>query len=212
MYTGRCGRMARAIEECARALEAASLKAMDMVLEEKQADMRRRSQQSKKRILVTKPLKYAGFVHKNCSLHDNGQGAVLPIAEFARKNAFCCKLCMRVYKAQRYAKIGPTVRGLYSNARWQAKQRSLEFGLTLKQFKALICKPCAYGIGQRPEVRIGIDRRDNAQGYTEDNCQPCCPRHNIIKSNTFTHEEMMYIVRSCPSAVTCGNAGGRKRA
>jgi hypothetical protein len=36
-----------------------------------------------------------------------------------------------------------------------------------------------------------LDRKDNAVGYTKDNCVVCCSRCNRAKSNHFTYEEFV---------------------
>ena len=123
-------------------------------------------------------------------------------------------LCMAHYMRVRRSenpKLRSTQRASYSTTKNGAKIRNLDFSLTPGEFRNLISQNCAYGAGKYPEINIGIDRRDNRIGYTAANAQPCCARHNEIKSNVFTHEEMLQIVKTCPSAAACGNArGGRK--
>lgn len=90
-----------------------------------------------------------------------------------------------------------------------AEYRSLEWSLTEIQFMNIVTKPCWY-CGQLPEnkgitpaagyteaailhaqfVGSGVDRLDNARGYTQDNCVPCCKRCNIAKS-TMTVAEFL---------------------
>lgn len=68
--------------------------------------------------------------------------------------------------------------------------------LTVDQVRTLITQPCHY-CGQPPSMyrplgqgrwrRVstvptgGIDRRDSTQGYTPDNCLPCCADCNYLK-------------------------------
>lgn len=72
-----------------------------------------------------------------------------------------------------------TLRGKFRRSVTGAKQRGLEFKLTLEQFSSWWQKPCHYcgeSIGT-----IGLDRVDNLQGYTTDNVVPCCRPCNVAK-------------------------------
>ena len=97
---------------------------------------------------------------------------------------------------------------MYRNS---AKKRHFVFALTFQQFEALITQPCAYSpTGVTPDVAMGIDRKDSSAGYTPNNCVPCCPRHNEIKSNVFTYDQMREIVQNYN--IVCGaSRAGRKR-
>jgi hypothetical protein len=101
---------------------------------------------------------------------------------------------------------------IYNSFHSHAKHRGLEWNLTMEQFEELIAAPCSYGIGQRPDIRIGLDRLDNSQGYLAGNVVPCCARHNQIRSHIFTFEDMLDLVGRYPNARECGNTtGGRKK-
>ena len=78
----------------------------------------------------------------------------------------------------------------------QAKVRNLAWELTKEQFTEFTKQNCWY-CGQEPaQIRrrynktlkdayylySGIDRIDNAVGYTEANCIPCCGKCNKMKS------------------------------
>ena len=60
-----------------------------------------------------------------------------------------------------------------------AKKRNKPFFLTKHFFKALINSPCAYCFSNKS--LSGIDRIENEQGYTYDNCLPCCKICNRAK-------------------------------
>lgn len=78
-----------------------------------------------------------------------------------------------------------------------ALSRGLPFDLSKELVRELVAKPCRYcGAGPRVyktwstsggkrfpvfTVRNGLDRIDNALGYTERNCAPCCPDCNRMK-------------------------------
>lgn len=107
---------------------------------------------------------------------------------------------------------GQSERDRYTSYRASARRRGLAFRLTIEQFQDIRRQPCLYGGGTSPAVRVGIDRRDNAKGYTVQNSLPCCNRHNEMRSHFFTHKEMIFIVQNVKSAAICGsNNAGRKK-
>jgi hypothetical protein len=71
----------------------------------------------------------------------------------------------------------------------KAKQRNLNFSLTLDEFETLVSMPChwcgKYGV-------MGIDRVDSRIGYTNSgqipNCVPCCKRCNFMKGTMSADE------------------------
>lgn len=85
------------------------------------------------------------------------------------------------------------IRTVFNTYHQSAKQRNLAFNLTLAEFMALIFDNCYY-CGQPPVERTrkthqrlvkanlnGIDRVDNAQGYTKINAVSCCTTCNRWK-------------------------------
>jgi hypothetical protein len=155
---------------------------------------------------------------KYCPSHNNGDGARVPITEFYRSKqtksglAGMCKTCARQSRRASYDRNGNTERTQYANFRTAARRRGLRVQLSFEQFAAIRTEPCVYGGGHPPEIRIGLDRKENDIGYTPKNSVPCCARHNGIKSDVFSHAEMLRLVCEFPSAAGCGNArGGRKK-
>jgi len=67
--------------------------------------------------------------------------------------------------------------------RSSALRRGIEFSLTREKFIEVITQACSYCGGEPPTdtKRNGIDRVDNAQGYTEGNVAPCCFACNQMK-------------------------------
>lgn len=72
-----------------------------------------------------------------------------------------------------------------------AKRRGYGFDLTIDQVE-IICKQNCFYCGSPPALREkslvwggmivnGIDRKDNSQGYTVENCVPCCSICNVMK-------------------------------
>src|SRR5437899_4894425 len=140
-------------------------------------------------------------------------GAAFGISRSTRTGLQCyCRKCTNLRRRLRYDRAAPTQRDRFNALRSQALQRSRRFLLSLEEFCDLQSKPCAYGDGQEPHIRIGLDRKDNRIGYTAQNCVPCCARHNKIKSDIFSYTEMLKLVRLFSSAAKCGNArAGRKK-
>lgn len=74
----------------------------------------------------------------------------------------------------------------YKVAQRNARMRNYSFLLTKEEFIALCKEPCFY-CGAEPVMRSsglvknGVDRFDNAKGYTKDNSVPCCSMCNTIK-------------------------------
>jgi len=85
---------------------------------------------------------------------------------------------------------------LYDRYKRNASMRNLQFDLTKEQFKELTQQDCFY-CGQYPSQHVitknhglkfngdyvynGVDRINNAKGYSLDNCAPCCKRCNWMK-------------------------------
>jgi hypothetical protein len=98
----------------------------------------------------------------------------------------------------------PAIQQLFSNYKYWAKRRQLDFDLKKEQFEFLIKQECFY-CGALPSTVCvkrhssctynGIDRKDNRIGYTRENCVPCCYTHNHMKSNK-TSEEFIAACRS----------------
>jgi len=89
----------------------------------------------------------------------------------------------------------------------RAKERGLEFNLSLDYFKQLKSDDCCYCgtpnmfLAHYCEVMglktpwMSIDRKDNSKGYIVGNVVSACFVCNRIKSNFFSFEEMLEIGR-----------------
>ena len=117
-----------------------------------------------------------------CTLHPES---------FAVKDGRCAQCC-RIYRRRHYQIHGVTQEQKYKNAIVHARLRSLSFTLSFDEWREIVSHPCVYALGSiNPEIRVGIDRRDPRQGYTRDNSQPCCERHNRLKSDILTHAQAL---------------------
>jgi hypothetical protein len=87
-----------------------------------------------------------------------------------------------------------SLNSLYGKYKKAAKNRNLEFLLSLDQFKILTSSLCFYcgmppcrsfnnggGKSNGSYIYNGIDRVDNSKGYFLENCVPCCKDCNIAK-------------------------------
>jgi phage FluMu protein Com len=92
-----------------------------------------------------------------------------------------------------------------------AKRRGLQFNLSFESFTELTAQSCfwcgdppsqilqirwktnGFVREQLPWLHGGIDRLDNACGYIEGNCVPCCKTCNAMRSAMSTEEFMKQI-------------------
>jgi hypothetical protein len=153
---------------------------------------------------------------KRCPCHNQGQGDLLPVGEFYRDISTTsglrgmCKACTRDRRCAEYARDGSSVRDRWAATAHSARRRGLEFDLSFGEYSAIVARPCAYGGEGCSQVQIGIDRKDNAKGYIGTNCIPCCDKHNRIKSDVFTYDQMLDICALYPAVGKCGDAVRRK--
>lgn len=73
----------------------------------------------------------------------------------------------------------------YSSYKYNAKNRGFEFNLTIDEFDEITKRPCfycgEYDISYLGENYNGVDRIDNANGYTAENSVSCCEFCNRMK-------------------------------
>ena len=97
-----------------------------------------------------------------------------------------------------------TKRFIFGHYKHHAKKRNILFELSFEQFLSLTQQNCHYcGIGPSniktsksnngDFIYNGIDRIDNMQGYTLDNCVPCCDQCNRSKRGLTKKEFMKWI-------------------
>lgn len=77
----------------------------------------------------------------------------------------------------------------FDNLKKEAKKRNLIVDINLNDYmrfrKNNICYYC-----NSKNIKWSLDRKDNSQGYTVDNCVACCMRCNVVKGARFTDKEM----------------------
>ena len=75
-----------------------------------------------------------------------------------------------------------------------AAQRNLPFTLKDEEFHKLVLLPCHYCYAE-PNPNNGLDRVDNDEGYTTENCVPCCWMCNHAKGSTPIEEFLPWLAR-----------------
>jgi hypothetical protein len=92
-----------------------------------------------------------------------------------------CRSCTTKRAWQNIPRLSPdeiTLRVREKHYRTDAQRKKRGWHLSREVFRKLILQPCVYcGI----QSAGGIDRRDNTQGYTEQNSEPCCAKCNYAK-------------------------------
>ncbi len=111
-----------------------------------------------------------------------------------------------VEAARQRRKVHPkSISLIWSETKKSARTRGIEFLLTKADVTTILSQPCGYGSwvhGLR--TPLGIDRKNNSMGYTVENSVPACARHNFMKSDWFTYEEMLGILQLYPNHKQCG--------
>ena len=127
------------------------------------------------------------------------------------KKSCGCHNFLAKHANQKYTLEEASYRAKVSNFKAQAKQRKIEWDLSIEQTIKLMKENCYYcgsipinyydlarnkqnaykilKIGQCVIYYNGIDRIDNTQGYFKDNCVSCCKicncAKNILSTNAF---------------------------
>lgn len=105
-----------------------------------------------------------------------------------------CKYCQYKLESQE-SRNNRSVKNFYTSYQRNAKNRNLDWNLTVEEFKNIITKPCYY-CGDPPidkpeishysnlEITLkahGVDRIDSSKGYNVNNCVSCCAICNRMK-------------------------------
>ncbi len=117
-----------------------------------------------------------------------------------RQTKYCSDKCRhqafdKTEKRKQYRKAynhwrRTTVKGRYDHYKSSAKEKGLEFSISIEDFEDWLLTSCTYcGF----EGVVGLDRIDNDKGYTQHNVVPCCSLCNKTRSNNFTREEFRII-------------------
>lgn len=101
-----------------------------------------------------------------------------------------------IRKSKQKHKARPDIR--YKYLKQQGNFYGLEVNLTIEEYIELISKPCFYckDAMNTPSFGRGLDRIDNARGYSTDNVLPCCTTCNQLRSDRFTVEETVVMINA----------------
>lgn len=114
-----------------------------------------------------------------------------------------CKGCVGEYMTKRHERAGH-----YQVHRVTAARRGSP-PLSREQYHQIIHSPCVFGGGTRKQgIWIGVDRKDSSKGYTPDNVQPCCFRHNLMKASCDEIAFRLHLELH-PDCRPCGNCRRR---
>lgn len=84
-----------------------------------------------------------------------------------------------------------TVHGRFSMYKSSAKERSIDFNISIDSFKKLVSGSCNYC--GTTDGAIGIDRVDNSSGYTEANVVSCCSSCNYFKHTMSVSDFLLHV-------------------
>jgi ribosomal protein L24E len=99
-------------------------------------------------------------------------------------------------RKQSLHKFARTPKGGWHTLRVAAKQRSIKVSLIFEDYLKLVeSNQCHYCGGDLPPTGSGIDRKVSSDGYTLENCVPCCKVCNLIRGHdNISFEEMEFII------------------
>jgi hypothetical protein len=117
-------------------------------------------------------------------------GAKKTLSEFyKRAKSSYCIVCERARSSVRAKE--PQQRWI--TARSAAKERGIEWALSVEEFTRLASMLCSYCDEPTGVTGSGIDRLDPTLGYVHGNVIACCWSCNRIRSNVFSPAEMRII-------------------
>lgn len=148
------------------------------------------------RCLGTKLMRYGKWRAQWLCVCDCGKEHVVSSESLQRSGRYTSSCgCSRFIPDQ-----GAALNDLYATYKRSSRDRGIPFDLTKDELKQLAASPCRY-CGRSPYAAnrgrllySGIDRVDNARGYTPDNCVPCCKECNGAKSK-MTVEQFINMCR-----------------
>ena len=108
---------------------------------------------------------------------------------------YACKKCRKKKEGegQKLSARKPTLARRFAHAKGSAKFRHISWSLNKSVYASLLLYPCTYCGGTLPKLGCGLDRKNNKQGYVENNVVPCCFTCNRVKGSEFSYEEMLSI-------------------
>lgn len=124
-------------------------------------------------------------------IEENGEDYWKKNSEYAKKWRENNK--EHVLETQKNAKHTDTYR-LFS-LKYEANTKNIEWKLTDDDAKKLINEKCHYCNSTNKYSSNSIDRKNSSEGYTSDNCIPCCSMCNAMK-NTLNYYHFLQIIET----------------
>lgn len=104
------------------------------------------------------------------------------------------------------------MRAIRRSARMRASRAYREITLTVDDIVAVrLDASCHYCGAMLPDDIAGLDRIDNAKGYTRANVLPCCPLCNYARGHLLTVEEFAAAMAVRTRSTGRGHAWDRAR-
>ena|SRR5208283_6064290 len=97
-------------------------------------------------------------------------------------------------------------RYIFNHCRAKDKKLGFRFALTIEHVTKLIASGCSYCGTTRKEIAIGLDRKDNKLGHTDENVVASCVRCNLVRG-TMPYEAWLVIAPAMKKAQELGLFG-----
>jgi len=136
-----------------------------------------------------------GYIQSNgvsCCIMCNWLKGSLDSATFIKRTQHIHSFTKNPENPQKYPKCFPDAKCVsYASYRSRAEKKELEFTITNDDYKTIVKQDC-YLCGKKSTDTNtnGIDRVDNAIGYTIANCKACCKECNHMK-NSYALEDLL---------------------
>jgi hypothetical protein len=136
-----------------------------------------------------------GYIQSNgvsCCAMCNWLKGSLDSATFIKRTQHIHSFTKNTENPQKYPECFPDAKCVsYASYRSRAEKKELEFALSKDDYKTITNQDCYLCGKESTDTNTnGIDRVDNAVGYTIANCKACCKECNHMK-NSYSLEDLL---------------------
>ena len=136
-----------------------------------------------------------GYIQSNgvsCCIMCNWMKGSLDSATFIKRTRHIHSFTKNTENPQKYPECFPDAKCVsYASYRSRAEKKELEFALSKDDYKTITEQDCYLCGKKSTETNTnGIDRMDNAIGYTIENSKACCKECNHMK-NSYALEDLL---------------------
>jgi hypothetical protein len=129
-----------------------------------------------------------GYIQSNgvsCCAMCNWMKGSLDSATFIKRTQHIHSFTKNTENPQKHPECFPDAKCVsYASYRSRAEKKELEFTITNGDYKTIVKQDCYLCGKESTDTNTnGIDRVDNAVGYTIANCKACCKECNYMKNN-----------------------------